>query len=93
MLLENGVREHLKYNESSVAFNNCVLEWSTLGCEEHNPNKVVFHFIPHDIDVELLQNLLKEIRSRLRLPQQEYEAVVEIHASRYTPKTLKAFRE
>lgn len=92
-LLKDSTRDYLGYDSTLIAFDNCVFDWDTYRCEEHKPDRVVFHHIPHNIDVELLDNILKEIKSKLMLTQQEYEAVVEKYASRYTPKTLKAFRE
>jgi len=52
-----------------------------LACRPHSPSRLVFHYIPHKADVELLDTLLKAGS----IP----EDVVERHA----PRTLKAFRE
>jgi phage/plasmid-associated DNA primase len=92
-LLEDSTRDYLGYDSALIAFDNCVFDWDTYRCEEHKPDRVVFHHIPHNIDVELLDNILKEIKSKLMLTQQEYEAIIERYASTCTPKTLKAFKE
>jgi phage/plasmid-associated DNA primase len=92
-ILRDSTREHLKYDGNSIAFDNCVFDWDTSSCEEHKPNKMVFHYIPYNIDVGLFGSILKEIKGKLALTQQEYEAIVERYASTYTPRTLKAFKE
>jgi putative DNA primase/helicase len=92
-ILRDSTREHLKYDGNSIAFDNCVFDWDTSSCEEHKPNKMVFHYIPYNIDVGLFGSILKEIKGKLALTQQEYETIIERYASTYTPKTLKAFKE
>jgi phage/plasmid-associated DNA primase len=92
-ILRDSTRERLKYDSNSIAFDNCVFDWDTFSCEEHKSDKIAFHYIPYNIDVGLFESILKEIRDRLALMQQEYEAIIERYASTYTPKTLKAFKE
>jgi P4 family phage/plasmid primase-like protien len=79
--LEHRTREPLKYEPSSIAFENCVFDWDLLACMPHSPSRLIFHYIPHKIDVELLNTLLKAGSTP--------EDVVEKHA----PRTLKAFKD
>ena len=79
--LEHRAREPLKYEPSSIAFENCVFDWDLLACMPHSPSRLIFHYIPHKIDVELLNTLLKAGSTP--------EDVVEKHA----PRTLKAFKD
>jgi putative DNA primase/helicase len=80
-ILEHRTREQLKYESSSIAFENCVFDWDTLTCKPHNPGRVVFHYIPHSVDVELLSTLLG------------VDSISEDIVEKYAPKTLRAFRE
>ena len=79
--LEHRTREPLKYESSLIAFENYVFDWDTLTCTPHNPSKLVFHYIPHRVDVSLLSALLGASSIS--------ESVVEKHA----PRTLKAFKD
>jgi len=79
--LEARTREHLQEDPSSIAFENCVWNWDTLRCEEHNPEKVVLHHIPHPIDVDVLKELMGKLE------------ITESDVARHAPKTLKAFKE
>ena len=80
-ILEHRTREQLKYESSSIAFENCVFDWDTLTCKPHSPNRVVLHYIPHRLDVELLSTLLG------------VDSIPEDVVEKYAPKTLRAFRE
>jgi phage/plasmid-associated DNA primase len=80
-ILEHRTREQLKYESSSVAFENCVFDWDTLTCKPHDPSRVVFHYIPHSVDVELLSTLLG------------VDSILEGVVEKYAPRTLGAFRE
>jgi putative DNA primase/helicase len=79
--LEAGTRGSLQEDPSSIAFENCVWNWDTLRCEEHNPDKVVLHHIPHPIDVDVLKELMGKLE------------VTESDVAKHAPKTLKAFKE
>ena len=81
-MIEDRLRERISYEPSSISFENCVFNWDNLLCEPHNPEKIVYHHIPHEIDIDLLNNLLNnntEINEDLM--------------NRYVPKTLKVFKE
>jgi len=80
-ILEDRLREPMSEDPLSIAFDNCVFSWETLSCEPHDPNKVVFHHIPHKINKDLLNKLLKT------------ENITEDLVNKYAPKTLKAFKE
>jgi P4 family phage/plasmid primase-like protien len=81
-MIEDRLRERISYDPSSISFENCVFNWDNLLCEPHNPEKIVYHHIPHEIDTDLLNNLLNnntEINEDL--------------INKYVPKTLKVFKE
>ncbi|NAZ13509.1 MAG: hypothetical protein GU359_05085 [Desulfurococcales archaeon] len=80
-ILEDRLREPMSEDPLSIAFDNCVFSWETLSCEPHNPNKIIFHYIPHKINKDLLNKLLKT------------ENITEDLVNKYAPKTLKAFKE
>jgi P4 family phage/plasmid primase-like protien len=79
--LEAGTRECLQEDPSGIAFENCVWNWDTLRCEEHNPDKVVLHHIPYPIDVDVLKELMGKLE------------ITESDVAKHAPKTLKAFEE
>jgi putative DNA primase/helicase len=79
-IIENRTRELLRYEPSLIAFKNCTFDWNELKCIPHSPNRLAFHYIPHELDVELLTEALNRDIT---------EEFVEKHA----PKTLKAFKE
>jgi len=78
-VLKNKVRTPAKYEHLVVAFDNCVFDWKALRCEEHNPERLVFHYIPHPIDADLLSEALAK--------GELTEGFVRAHI----PKTLEAF--
>jgi len=78
--LEDRTREKVEYEPMMIAFNNCVFDWETLECLPHDPDRVVFHYIPHDLDVGALKEAL-------------INGVTEELAAKYTPKTLRAFKD
>ena len=78
--LEDRTREKVEYEPMMIAFNNCVFDWETLECLPHDPERVVFHYIPHDLDVNVLKEAL-------------INGVTEELAAKYTPKTLRAFKD
>jgi len=80
-VLRNKTRTPAKYEHLTIAFENCAFDWRTLKCEEHNPEKLVYHYIPHPIDVDLLNEALA--RGELT------EGFVKAHI----PKTLEAFKQ
>jgi len=57
--VENETRTLLNEDVNVIAFNNCAFNWETLTCEAHNPEKFVFINIPHEVDIELLNQLLQ----------------------------------
>ena len=79
-MLLDGTRQPMEYEEAVIAFENCAFNWDTLTCEPHNPEKLITHYIPHPVDVELLSKLLETDITE--------DAVLKV-----APKTLKAFRE
>jgi P4 family phage/plasmid primase-like protien len=79
--LEARTRKDLQEDPSSIAFENCVWNWDTLRCEEHNPDKVVLHHIPYPIDVDVLKELMGKLE------------ITESDVAKHAPKTLKAFEE
>jgi len=78
--LEDRTREKVEYEPMMIAFNNCVFDWETLECLPHDPERIVFHYIPHDLDVSVLKEAL-------------VNGVTEELAAKYTPKTLRAFKD
>jgi len=80
-ILEDRLREPMNEDPFSIAFDNCVFSWETLSCEPHDPNKIIFHYIPHKINKDLLNKLLKT------------KNITEDLINKYAPKTLKAFKE
>jgi phage/plasmid-associated DNA primase len=80
-VLRNKTRTPAKYEYLVIAFDNCVFDWRTLKCEEHNPERLVFHYIPHPIDVDLLSEALAK--------GELTEGFVKDHI----PKTFEAFRQ
>ena len=79
-IIENRTRELLRYDPSLIAFKNCTFNWDELKCIPHSPNKLAFHYIPHELDVELLTEALNR-------------DITEEFVEKYTPKTIKAFKE
>ena len=79
-MLEDGSRERIEYEPSMIAFNNCVFDWESLECLPHDPEKIVFHYIPHDLDVNALKESL-------------INGVTEELAAKHTPKILRAFKD
>jgi len=80
-VLKNKVRTPARYEHMVIAFDNCMFDWRALKCEEHNPEKLVYHYIPHPVDVDLLNEALA--RGELT------EGFVKAHI----PKTFEAFRQ
>jgi len=78
--LEDRTREKAEYEPMMIAFNNCVFDWESLDCLPHDPNRVVFHYIPHDLDVTVLREAL-------------VNGVTEELVDKHTPKTLRAFKD
>jgi len=79
-ILEDKTREQLKYEPAAIAFKNCVFDWETMECRPHSPDRYVFHYIPHRIDVDLLNKALDV-------------ELVEDFVQKATPKTLNAYKE
>jgi len=79
-MLLDATRHPLEYEEALIAFENCAFNWDTLICELHNPEKLITHYIPHPVDVELLSKLLET-------------DITEDVVSKVAPKTLKAFKQ
>jgi phage/plasmid-associated DNA primase len=79
-MLLDGTRQPMEYEEAVIAFENCAFNWDTLTCESHNPEKLITHYIPHPVDVELLSKLLETDITE--------DAVLKV-----APKTLRAFKE
>jgi phage/plasmid-associated DNA primase len=80
-MLSDATRQPLKYEEAVIAFENCAFNWDTLTCEPHNPERLITHYIPHQIDIELLMELLA------------VDSISEDAVLKIAPKTLKAFKE
>jgi phage/plasmid-associated DNA primase len=80
-MLSDATRQPLKYEEAVIAFENCAFNWDTLTCEPHNPERLITHYIPHQIDIELLMELLA------------VDSISEDVVLKIAPKTLKAFKE
>jgi len=80
-VLRNKTRTPAKYEHLTIAFENCMFDWKALRCEEHNPERLVFHYIPHPIDVDLLSEALAK--------GELTEGFVKVHI----PKTLEAFKQ
>jgi phage/plasmid-associated DNA primase len=78
-MLLDATRQPMEYEEAVIAFENCTFNWDTLTCEPHNPEKLITHYIPHPVDVELLSKLLET-------------DITEDVVSNVAPKTLKAFK-
>jgi P4 family phage/plasmid primase-like protien len=79
--LRDMVREPLRYELSVVAFENCAFNFDTWQVEEHSPERVAFHYVPHKVDVDLLKKLLED------------GPIEEEKVAEWAPKTLMAFRE
>jgi len=79
-MLLDATRQPMEYEEAVIAFENCTFNWDTLTCEPHNPEKLITHYIPHPVDVELLSKLLET-------------DITEDVVSNVAPKTLKAFKQ
>jgi phage/plasmid-associated DNA primase len=79
-MLLDATRQPMEYEEAVIAFENCAFNWDTLTCEPHNPEKLITHYIPHPVDVELLSKLLET-------------DITEDVVSNVAPKTLKAFKQ
>jgi phage/plasmid-associated DNA primase len=79
-MLLDATRQPMEYEEAVIAFENCALSWDTLTCEPHNPERLITHYIPHPVDVELLSKLLET-------------DITEDVVSNVAPKTLKAFKQ
>ncbi len=77
--MEDRTREKAEYEPMMIAFNNCVFDWGSLDCLPHDPERVVFHYIPHDLDVGVLKEAL-------------VNGVSEDLAAKYTPKPLGRLR-
>jgi P4 family phage/plasmid primase-like protien len=80
-VLKNKVRAPVWYEHLVIAFDNCMFDWKTLKCEEHNPEKLVYHYIPHPIDVDLLSEALAK------------DELTEGFVKTHIPKTLEAFKQ
>jgi hypothetical protein len=80
-MLLDATRKPMEYEEAVIAFENCAFNWDTLTCEPHNPERLVTHYIPHQIDIELLMELLA------------VDNISEDVVSKVAPKTLKAFKQ
>jgi putative DNA primase/helicase len=79
--LLDKLREPLTYEPSAIAFKNCIFDWEALRPESPSPEKMAFHYINHQVDLDLLEELLKsdEITGDLVLER--------------APKTLSVFGE
>jgi putative DNA primase/helicase len=80
-MLLDATRKPMEYEEAVIAFENCAFNWDTLTCEPHNPERLVTHYIPHQINIELLVELLA------------VDSISENVVSKVAPKTLKAFKQ
>jgi phage/plasmid-associated DNA primase len=80
-MLLDATRQPMEYEEAVIAFENCTFNWDTLTCEPHNPGRLVIHYIPHQVDVELLSELLA------------VDSIGEDVVSKVAPKTLRAFKQ
>jgi P4 family phage/plasmid primase-like protien len=79
-LLKDWTKREMPEEENAVAFDNCVLDWATLECTPHDPRKIVLHYIPHELDTNVLKEALAS-------------GVTEELVARYAPKTLEAFKQ
>jgi P4 family phage/plasmid primase-like protien len=79
--LLDKLREPLIYEPSAIAFKNCVFDWEALRPESPSPEKMVFHFINHRVDLDLLEELLKS------------DEITEDQVLEHAPKTLSVFWE
>jgi len=91
--VKGRTRCELTYEPLAISFNNWVIDWEALlegrfgeVFREHNPELMVFHHVPHDINKELVLKVLEG--SEGPLPIERFEEL----AKQYTPKTYKAFR-
>jgi len=92
LALKGKSRYELSYEPLMISFNNVVLDWESLlngavynAFHSHNPELVIYHHIPHNINHELV----KEVFRNLTID----DSVIHNLAERYTPKTLNAFKE
>jgi phage/plasmid-associated DNA primase len=80
-MLLDATRQPMEYEEAVIAFENCALNWNTLTCEPHNPERLITHYIPYSVDVGLLSELLAT------------NSIDEDAVSKVAPKTLRAFKQ
>jgi len=79
--LLDKLREPLIYEPSAIAFKNCIFDWEALRPESPSPDKMVFHYINHRVDLDLLGELLKS------------DEITEDQVLKSAPKTLSVFGE
>ena len=97
--LKHSTHYQLNYERLMISFNNVVLDWESLlngdlvnAFKPHDPNIIVFHHIPHNLNVELLNELFKGLELYTKFKGIDPKQLEEL-ASKYTPKTLKAFKD
>ena len=95
--LKHSTHYQLKYERTMISYNNLVLDWDALlswdlqnAFKKHNPDLIIFHHIPHDLNKELILNELKGLE-KYTPPTISTERLEKL-AEKYTPKTLKAFK-
>jgi phage/plasmid-associated DNA primase/DNA-directed RNA polymerase subunit RPC12/RpoP len=79
-ILKARTREALIHEPAVLAFENCVFDWDALECGPHDPSVLIFHYIPHEIDVAVLREGFAK-------------GLTEDFVAKHAPKTLKAFKE
>ena len=96
--LKHSSHYPLSYERLMISFNNTVLDWESLlngdlvnAFKPHDPNVIVFHHIPHNLNVELLNELFKGLELYTKFKGIEVRTLEEL-AKKYTPKTLEAFK-
>ncbi len=96
--LEHSSHSELRYERLMISFNNVVLDWERLldgdlinAFRPHDPNTIVFHYIPHDINIDLIKDVVRGLEKYgifMGIDRNEFEKL----AIKYTPRTYEAFR-
>ena len=91
--VKGRARYELSYEPLAISFNNWVLDWEALlegrlgdTFKKHDPELMIFHHIPHDINKDLVLKVLEGAEGPLPVER------LEEFAKQYTPRTYEAFR-
>jgi phage/plasmid-associated DNA primase len=88
-LLKDMTATPMLKEHNVIAFKNAAFDWRTYNFIPHDPDVIAIHFIPHEIDVELFNNLMNNSNSE----GSDIKEVIEKTAIKKAPKTLDAFKQ